>query len=286
MKKKFIVSPIDENIVRDKIIEAALNYDIKASNLFSFNYASIVAEEEKTLLAALPDIEVIFTLEAYTKMRYIIQNFQKEVAWHGIVTREGQKLVISEIIMPPQVITSATVDADEEQYGPWLLSQGERLNDIRMQGHSHVSMSTGPSGPDESYMRTMLTQINNFYIFIIANKRDEFYIRVYDKTNNVEYTELQPNIRLANGLNMNTWFTNESAHVREHVYKSTYVPPEPPFPGYNVPRTPSTKEKGDRYDEYVKELNLDGREDRLSLLTASEDDKKSYEKIKKQVGRY
>lgn len=63
------------------------------------------------------------------------------------------------------------------------------FNNIRMQGHSHVDFATNPSGTDLAHQEKILDQLmdNDFYIFIICNKRFERTAIIYDLENNVLY---------------------------------------------------------------------------------------------------
>ena len=96
---------------------------------------------------------VYFTEIAWEKMQTLIREFDKEVAWHGIAFRgddpEKDEYTISDILVYPQEVTSATVTTDQNKYQTWLMDhEDDVFNNIRMQGHSHVNMSTSPSVVD------------------------------------------------------------------------------------------------------------------------------------------
>ena len=94
-----------------------------------------------------------------------------------------------------------------------------------MQGHSHVNMGVSPSGTDTQYYESLLSQINNYYIFIIMNKSDLMMVRYYDKRTNLMYSDL-PLYFWENGapLNMNDWLKTQMTHVEDFKY---IVPPRP-----------------------------------------------------------
>lgn len=124
---------------------------------------------------------------AWNKMKALVDEFDKEVAWHGIAKRYGEnegEYVIEDIVVYPQIVTSATVETDQEKYQMWLYEDMEEsFNDIRMQGHSHVNMTTSPSAVDTTYYGRIVEQMTDdmFYIFMILNKKGSRYIQIWDK---------------------------------------------------------------------------------------------------------
>lgn len=132
-----------------------------------------------------------FTELAYLKMLTLVREFDKEVAWHGVAKRcedEKDAYIISDILVYPQEVTGSTVNTDQEKYQMWLMNhEDEVFNNIRMQGHSHVNMSTTPSSVDTSLYERILEQLDDdmFYIFLIWNKRNEKTIKIYDLAKNV-----------------------------------------------------------------------------------------------------
>lgn len=137
-----------------------------------------------------------FTEIAYLKMLTLVREFDKEVAWHGIAKRcedEEDAYIISDILVYPQEVTGATVNTDQEKYQMWLMNHDDEVfNNIRMQGHSHVNMSTTPSPVDTSLYERILEQLDDdmFYIFLIWNKRNEKTIKIYDLAKNVLFETL------------------------------------------------------------------------------------------------
>lgn len=132
-----------------------------------------------------------FTESAYLKMLTLVREFDKEVAWHGVAKRcEGEEdaYIISDILVYPQEVTGSTVNTDQEKYQTWLMSHDDDIfNNIRMQGHSHVNMTTSPSSVDTALYDRLLDQLDDtmFYIFLIWNKRGEKTIKIYDLMKNI-----------------------------------------------------------------------------------------------------
>lgn len=129
---------------------------------------------------------VWFTPDAYTKMIALIQDSDKEVAWHGIAHRMEDQVghyVISDILVYPQEVTGSTVNTDQAEYENWLTKQDDDVfNNLRMQGHSHVRMDTFASAIDLEHQAKIVQQLEGdmFYIFMIWNKYFKFTAKIYD----------------------------------------------------------------------------------------------------------
>lgn len=139
-------------------------------------------------------VEVILSPIAYVKIKLLVQDFSKEVQWHGIVERINESTFkIKDIMVFPHEISATTVTSDQEKYEEWLDTlSDEEFNCLRFHGHSHVNMSCSPSGIDMGYRKNLVSTIlpnqsNAFYIFMIFNKKNEFTGEVYDIANNILY---------------------------------------------------------------------------------------------------
>lgn len=147
-------------------------------------------EFSKTLGVIDRKATVVFTELAWQKMQALIRECDKEIGWHGIAKRgeEKDQYIISDILLYPQEVTGATVTTDQEEYQMWLMQQEDDVfNNIRMQGHSHVTMPTTPSTVDLSLYERILDQLDDdmFYIFMIYNKNGSKTIKIYDMRENV-----------------------------------------------------------------------------------------------------
>lgn len=146
---------------------------------------------------------VCFTPEAWMKMYMLVMSFDKEVAWHGVATRgedpEKDEYIISDILVYPQKVTSATVETDQEEYENWLYDlPDEVFNNLRMQGHSHVNMSTSPSGVDTNHQGKIMQQLDDdmFYIFMIWNKSLSKWIKIYDFSKNTMFESADVDVKI------------------------------------------------------------------------------------------
>ena len=134
-----------------------------------------------------------FTELAYLKMKMLVDSSSKEVAWHGLVKRHQQEanaFVVYDILIYPQKVTGVTVETDQEEYQDWLMGHDDdTFNNIRLQGHSHVYMSTTPSSVDMELYEGIVSQLTDdmFYIFIILNKKGEKTIQIYDFMSNLVF---------------------------------------------------------------------------------------------------
>lgn len=132
---------------------------------------------------------IFFTKNAQDKMETLVDMCDKEIAWHGLVKKEetdqGDIYTIYDIVVYPQVVTQATAVAIDD-VGMWYMNQPDEIfNFIRMQGHSHVNMSVSPSVTDTTYYNNLLTQVNDYYIFMILNKRGTLHIELHDVVNGI-----------------------------------------------------------------------------------------------------
>lgn len=136
---------------------------------------------------------VLFRPVAYAKMLALLKHFDSEVAWHGTVERlDDDKFIITDIVVYPQTVTGSTVNTDQEEYQKWTMTlEDDYFNAMRMQGHSHVNMGTSPSSVDTNHQQQILAQLKGqeYYIFMIWNKKLDHTIKIYDYANNVMYED-------------------------------------------------------------------------------------------------
>lgn len=133
---------------------------------------------------------IFFTKLAKDKMVYLVDKCNKEVAWHGLVTFDEAEntYVIEDIIVYPQTATSTTVTTDDAEIANWFNSLDDEIFfKIRLQGHSHVNMGTSPSNTDITYYNQLLQNLgdDDYYIFMILNKKNSLFINIYDYAQNV-----------------------------------------------------------------------------------------------------
>lgn len=136
---------------------------------------------------------VFFDPVAWLKMTELVRVSDKEIAWHGLAYRVDEEIredsyIIEDIICHPQEVTGVTVTTEQAEYEKWLMElDDDTFNNMRMQGHSHVNMGVTPSGTDLALYSEYLSRLgdDDFYIFLIANKKGDIMVKVYDKQKNV-----------------------------------------------------------------------------------------------------
>ena len=160
-----------------------------ADGKFSFTQAFEYPED--TDKKNTPKVFVDFTASAWSKMTMLVQGFDSEVAWNGLVKRVSDThFLVYDILTFKQKVTSVTVDTDEEEYLNFLMNlSDEQAQDLLFHGHSHVNMATSPSATDIDHRAETIANApkDKFYIFMIWNKSFSVSSAVYDFANNILY---------------------------------------------------------------------------------------------------
>ncbi len=177
-------------------------------------------------------VYVYMTSNSYVKMQSLVAQADKEIGWYGTVDKVGDNsYVIFDILVPPQEVTGATVTCEDDEFAEW--KQGlddDTFNKLRFHGHSHVNMGVTPSGTDEEFQADTASQLgnNDFYIFMIVNKRGDMTLRLYDIQKNVMYeqsstsklsTEIVFDVCRDDGSLLSDWMSESLAQVRDKVSK-------------------------------------------------------------------
>lgn len=187
-----------KNIDIDKIVEDFKQNLINfKSNQDKFIYEKKFSEISKDEEAKIKKPIIYFSMEAWIKMLQLVKTCDKEIAWQATVEKRKFKqkedsedfyYFIKQVFVYPQKVTGTFVDVDEVNYTEWSLKLDDEVyNNLRFQGHSHVNMATSPSGTDLNTYQNFLDQLkeDDFYIFMILNKRSEWNIMVYDYKQNI-----------------------------------------------------------------------------------------------------
>lgn len=220
-------------------------FDFTHKDSFEVKISKFIEEKVKDVVEPL----VLLTPLALLKMQALVNNYDKEIAWHGTVQQlpDSMNFIIEDIFMYPQRVSAATVDADEDTYGQWLVDNIDKLNRMRMQGHSHVNMGVSPSGTDLTYYKTLLDQVEDYYIFLIMNKSGNIHIRFYDVLHNTLFTDIPIKIWINDAItDFKSWSTEE--------IKNKIVTPAPVV--YNPPITTQKKEPPKQADFYQNGMNF------------------------------
>ena len=255
MKKRLInIEPV-RDIVRDKLIE---KYNSTTYiNTEDINIKLDIKDllEEYINARSLTPPTIYISANAYVKMRMLVDQMSTEVGWYGTVTKcpgLQETYVIEDILVYPQKVTGATCEQDETKMFDFEMSlTTEQVNTKRFQGHSHVNMGVTPSGVDEQFYQDLLTQVNDYFIICITNKKNDYTVRFYDVANNILYTDLELKVLLDDGTDTNNWFTL----VKDQVANKSIVTVDPNKPGnfkgsiFDTGDTKSSKELAKEYDK-------------------------------------
>src|SRR5574344_517479 len=196
--------------------------------------------------------KIYITVSAYHKIQTLVKEFSSEVAWHCLVEHpEGTNAyLIYDVLVFPQEVTGTTANGIDGEYEMWLATlPDEQFNKCRCHMHSHVNMGVTPSGIDEGYYANLMTQVTDFYITMIINKRDDYHLRFYDKTNNVLYIDKELIICFEDGTPIKTWYDTVKTNVKER----TVIPVRSSaLEDWEKNRTQSSMFEDDYYGSYYK----------------------------------
>ena len=231
MKKQLInLNPIKEQ-VRAKLLE---KYDSTTyMNTSTVNIQLDVREILEQYIADKQLVEptVYITAEAFIKMRTLVDNTETEIGWYGVVKKYPglqETYVIEDIIVYPQRVTGATCEQDDNKMFEFEMSlTDEQVNNKRFQGHSHVNMGVTPSGVDEAFYQDLLSQVTDYFIITVTNKRNEYTTRFYDIANNILYSDVPIQVLLDNGTDIRSWYTEAEKQITKPVTTTTSIKSTP-----------------------------------------------------------
>ncbi len=174
-------------------------------------------------------VSVTFSPVAYIKMRELVDRCTYEVGWYGLIDKLAPKQYrIEDIVVYPQVVTSATVKEDEDVWDDDATP--EEIRRRHFHGHSHVNINVSPSGTDLTH-RSNLTQLlgpDDFYLFIITNKRCEISAELYDLADNAIYEtdDIQFDVDLGNGALLSAFVEESNTRIKHSSTVSKQVKKE------------------------------------------------------------
>lgn len=207
----------------------------------SYDFTDAIKEQLENTEVKTPIVYMM--ANTYLKMLEYVMQCDTEIAWHGTVKRgEGDKkhiFFIKDVYLYPQKIAAATVQVDDTKYTQWSDAQdAETFNNRRFQGHSHVNMGTTYSGIDEANKKEFLQDLldDDYYIFVVTNKRQEHNFEVYDLAQNIIFENKDIDFRVY--LNENTLLESIDDEMSRYLTKPTYsYTPTPNY--YKGPTTPA-----------------------------------------------
>ena len=137
-------------------------------------------------------------MDALRKMKTFINECDLEIGWLGIVERfeKDNMFLIEDVMLFNQEVSSVTTDIDDTDLTKFANDTmkelgtkkgSELLNKVRMWGHSHVNMGVSASGTDDKQMDVFEDNNSDFFIRLIANKKDSMKIDIFDYANGITY---------------------------------------------------------------------------------------------------
>lgn len=134
---------------------------------------------EKTIKAFEEPI-ILFTPRALTMMALIVKQAPQEVGWFGAVKKLGpMSYMVHDIYLREQKVNAVECDIDKDDIAKLameLIEQPdgvEKVNQIRMWGHSHANMGVTPSGTDDHTFEDYYKSVDDFFIMLIMNKSND-----------------------------------------------------------------------------------------------------------------
>lgn len=215
------LEPLKEKI-KEKLLEIYSKTTYMNTEEIRINVGIEDLIEEYIKEKELVEPKVYITSDAYIKMRMLVDEMSTEVGWYGTVERMPalNSYIITDILVYPQEVTGATCNQNEEKMYEFELDlTTDQVNSKRFQGHSHVNMATSPSGVDETFYQDLLTQVEDYFIITITNKRNEYTTRFYDIANNVLYTEVPIEVIDSQGLSITEWYEENEKQITKPISK-------------------------------------------------------------------
>lgn len=152
--------------------------------------------------------KIIFSEQAYYDMvsfytAKITDN--KEFMFIGVVDKLKNNVYhITDIKLIPQTANSgAFCETDDDAYPGWLHETFPNVKDkmkVRLNGHSHVNMAVEPSGIDNQNIERMMQYVDDFFIQLIINRRQEIKINLWDKESGLIFNTCSYFIQIGEAL--------------------------------------------------------------------------------------
>ena len=166
--------------------------------------------------------EVYILPQARQKMEMYCDLSEGEIGWLGFVEKyEGVGFLITDCILLKQEVHASTTEIDPMALIEfWNQTPPEQQSKIKIWGHSHVNMSTTPSGQDDSQME-YFKDGNKWFIRLITNKKREYHIDVYDYENGLKVHMDQSDLKTYNPAEKELR-DQIKAEINEKVSKKEY----------------------------------------------------------------
>lgn len=144
--------------------------------------------------------EIVISKDALIKMRIYTDECDKEIGWLGtaykIKDNDGEYIYVDDVFLFKQDVHSTTTEITTEglsDFAENLIQQENGIeiwNNMKLWGHSHVNMSTYASKQDDDQMETFKECDFDWFIRIIANKKEEIKVDLYNYKQGIIYNNI------------------------------------------------------------------------------------------------
>ena len=149
-------------------------------------------------------VHIIYTQEAFLRMQALVDFFDTEVGWYGLVDKiDDLHYRVYDVKVCRQSVDGAKVDTTDEDTLEFFASlSDDEADHMHFQAHSHVRMSTTASGVDTQNQQDVIKNMGKtgFYIFQIWNKNNDINTYFYDLDNNTFYDRKDVLIEIEDSL--------------------------------------------------------------------------------------
>ena len=150
--------------------------------------------ERQLFLRRRPVPMVQITPAALNRMFHYVDHLKTEVGWLGTAQRIGDDILIEEVFLVSQHVTSVTTEITAsgllEFYRRFNGTRPEVLDHLRFWGHSHVNMGTSPSQADEDQMQVFGQMGSPWFLRGILNKKERMEFGLFDYEEGVIYRDI------------------------------------------------------------------------------------------------
>lgn len=255
MNKRFIdIKPMQAELLK-LLEEKFLSTTHYNSDNISLNLSLKETVEEVIKSKNLVEPKIYILDTAWVKIQKLVAELSSEVAWHCLVEEHPNGVyLIYDILVFPQEVTGVTANGIDGEYEMWLATlPDEEFEHCKCHMHSHVNMGVTPSGTDENYYANLMTQVETYYITMIINKTHTYYLRFYDKQNNIVYDNLTFTVCDSKGNTYDNWFdtVKDKIKTRPAVETKRYdsIFNKPYGSGYSSTLTSSATKKKEAQQE-------------------------------------
>ena len=145
----------------------------------------------------LPQVRI--ARKALDKMSAYVGLMNTEIGWMATVEQDAADVyTITDCYLLEQEVSPVTTEIGAQGIGQLVqelieqdpVSGVEIANKLRCWGHSHVDMGTTPSDQDERQMKRLAEDVDDFMIRLIANKRGDIRIDVFDYERGLVFSDI------------------------------------------------------------------------------------------------